>query len=94
MKSKSRWFIRENITPGISLPGKEIQIHDLVCQTVFSKSRENREDHTIIGAILNRSCACAGYAEAFKFYCDRADIDSLVIVGNSLDRDGIRDSHA
>lgn len=43
--------------------------------------RQEREAHTIAGALLNRRCVCDGYARAFRLLCDRLGISCIVVIG-------------
>ncbi len=45
--------------------------------------RVRREAHTIVGALLNSSCVCDGYARAFRLLCDQLHISCIVALGES-----------
>lgn len=46
---------------------------------------ENESTLTLIGALIDGSAVCEGYAMAFNFLCDALGISSFVIVSEELD---------
>ena len=65
---------------------KLLFIHDylsdnLTYNRLYTSSKHYKESHTVVGALLNSSCVCDGYALAFKLLCDQLDIQCIVVEG-------------
>lgn len=60
-------------------------LHDGLAELCTYGTLADREDdaHSIHGAFLDRLCVCEGYAKAFKYLCDRAKLQCLVIEGEA-----------
>ena len=43
--------------------------------------RNIAEAHNIIGALLKKKCVCEGFAKAFKFLCDKINLECWVVTG-------------
>ena len=62
----------------------ERDIHDYLAKGIkYNRTELFHYDYSIIGALLNRTCVCEGYAKAFKLLCDQVNIPCAVIVGDS-----------
>ena len=62
----------------------ERDIHDYLAKGIkYNRTELFHYDYSIIGALLNQTCVCEGYAKAFKLLCDQANIPCAVIVGSS-----------
>lgn len=48
-----------------------------------SSPRRQLEAHTIVGAILYRSCVCDGYAKLFCLLCEIGGIPCVIVTGDS-----------
>lgn len=55
-------------------------IHDRLCRGKYD-TEITPASHTIYSALIDRSAVCDGYAYAFKYLCDLADIDCIVVIG-------------
>lgn len=67
----------------------------LVERTTYSENKNRRnEAHNIVGALLNHSCVCEGYAKAYKYLCDKAGVPCMVVTGTAVGSNGIREAHA
>lgn len=53
----------------------------LANNVAYSYNYSSDRVYEITGSLLDRRSACAGYAKAMKYLCDRAGIDCLVISG-------------
>lgn len=84
-------IISEHINDHQSDYDKVRSLHDylksnLEYDTVAASShrpneRNIAEAHNIIGALLKRKCVCEGFAKAFKFLCDKIDLECWVVSG-------------
>ncbi len=62
----------------------ERDIHDYLAHGIkYNRTELFHYDYSIIGALLNHTCVCEGYAKAFKLLCDQVGIPCAVIVGAS-----------
>ena len=64
-------------------------IHDRLCLGKYDSDISD-DSHTIYSALIDKSSVCDGYAYAFKYLCDLADIDCIVVIGTfdkALDSD-------
>ena len=56
--------------------------YDTVAATSHRPNERNiAEAHNIIGALLKNKCVCEGFAKAFKFLCDKIDLECWVVSG-------------
>lgn len=56
--------------------------YDTVAASSHKPNERNiAEAHNIIGALLNNKCVCEGFAKAFKFLCDKIDLECWVVTG-------------
>lgn len=55
-------------------------IHDRLCRGRYD-TEITPASHTIYSALIDSSAVCDGYAYAFKYLCDLADIDCIVVTG-------------
>ena len=84
-------IISEHINDHQSDYDKVRSLHDylksnLEYDTVAASShrpneRNIAEAHNIIGALLKHKCVCEGFAKAFKFLCDKIDLECWVVSG-------------
>lgn len=63
-------------------------LHDYLAENITynwgeSDPKSQREVHTIVGALLKKSCVCDGYARAFRLLCDYLNLSCIVVGGNS-----------
>ena len=74
--------------------GKELFIHDFICQNVHYDKLKKEYSHEIIGALGNGVAVCEGIAKAVKVLCDALGIWCVVVLAeNNLDK-GIKYRHA
>ena len=91
LNSTAQIIISEHINEHQSDYDKVRSLHDylksnLEYDTVAANShrpneRNVAEAHNIIGALLNNKCVCEGFAKAFKFLCDKIDLECWVVTG-------------
>ncbi|MBE6719083.1 MAG: hypothetical protein E7571_00305 [Ruminococcaceae bacterium] len=60
-------------------------IHDYIVETVTYKDLDAPYSHEAPGAILYGIAVCEGISKAFKFLADRANINSIVLIGEAVD---------
>lgn len=64
---------------------KLAQIHDwLITDSVYDMTMSLQDTANIYGAIVNKECICAGYANAFKYIADMANLNVIYVTGNSF----------
>lgn len=56
--------------------------YDTVAASIHRPNERNiAEAHNIIGALLKNKCVCEGFAKAFKFLCDKIELECWVVSG-------------
>lgn len=53
----------------------------LTQNVAYTFDYSNSHVYELTGALVDRKCACEGYAKAFKFLCDNAGIECVVVSG-------------
>lgn len=61
------------------------QIHDFLIRNVTYKDLKAPYSHESPGALLYGIAVCEGIAKAYKYLLDRVNIQSLVVIGKSID---------
>lgn len=46
--------------------------------------KQKLEIHSITGPLLRQRSVCEGFAKAFKFFCDRAGLECIIVIGNKI----------
>lgn len=71
-------------------------LHNYLVERITYSEGINRrnEAHNIVGALINHSCVCEGYAKAYKFLCDKAGVPCMVVTGTAAGSNGIHEGHA
>lgn len=71
-------------------------LHDWLLANSRYGTLDNREAaaHTLVGPFLDHVCVCEGYAKAYKYLCNLADIPCAVELGESRHPDGTGGGHA
>ena len=73
-----------------------LYLHDYLarnCKYVIYETKE-RDCFNILGALLWRQCVCSGFAHAYKYLCDVADIQCITVSGHAYGIVGPEGSHA
>ena len=94
MEEKIANFIQHNIKPEMSPLAKQIAIHRHMGLISASRPPYDKEDFSVIGALIKGRCVCEGYAKAYKLFCDRLGIASIVVLGDGIKPDGTKEPHA
>lgn len=88
--------VKKLIRPAMELDekGKELYIHDFICQNVFYDKLKKAYSHEIIGALGNGVAVCEGIAKAVKILCDAMGIWCIVALSDANPDKGIKYRHA
>ena len=86
--------LEQIITDDMSEYDKVLAIHDWICSSVSYKTVKNDADQDIYGAFILNQAVCAGYAKAFSYALDKVGIESQVISGDSINKNGESVAHA
>ena len=74
---------------------KILNVHDwLVDNLKYDVTAKKANNSNIYGAIVENEAICEGYAKAFKYILDNLDIPCIIVCGEVVDEDGIRQKHA
>ena len=74
--------------------GKELFIHDFICQNVHYDKLKKEYSHEIIGALGNGVAVCEGMAKAVKVLCDALGIWCIVALSENNPEKHIKYRHA
>lgn len=74
--------------------GKELFIHDFICQNVHYDKLKKEYSHEIIGALGNGVAVCEGIAKAVKILCDQLGIWCIVALAENNPEKNIKYRHA
>ena len=74
--------------------GKELFIHDFICQNVHYDKLKKEYSHEIIGALGNGVAVCEGIAKAVKVLCDALGVWCVVALAENNPDKGIKYRHA
>ncbi len=92
MESRVKKLARE--AEKLDEKGKELYIHDFLCQNVRYDKLKKAYSHEIIGALGNGVAVCEGIAKAVKALCDALGIWCIVALAENNPEKGIRYRHA
>lgn len=91
IETKAKQIIDTSINAHQSDYDKVRSLHDYLKSTLeydtlaASSNRPNErniaEAHNIVGALLKNKCVCEGFAKAFKFLCDKINLECWVVTG-------------
>lgn len=72
-----------------------LNAHDwLINSMEYDQTLSEDNIRNIYGALANKKAVCEGYAKAFKYIMDGANIPCIVAVGNGINASGKTESHA
>lgn len=74
--------------------GKELFIHDFICNNVRYDKLKKEYSHEIIGALGNGVAVCEGMAKAVKILCDRLGIWCIIAISDANPEKNIKYRHA
>lgn len=87
-------IIKNVIKDGMSDFDKTLAIHDWICDNITYGELNNDGDQEIYGSLKYKKSRCAGYAKLFTSLLEKVGIDSDVISGDAIDKDGNTIAHA
>lgn len=88
-------FEKTYITKNMKPLAKQIEIHRYLQQNVKTAvNSNNKECHSVVGALIDGSCVCEGFAKAYKLICDKIRLPSLIVKGSAVNPYGVREPHA
>lgn len=74
--------------------GKELYIHDFICQNITYDKLKKAYSHEIIGALGQGVAVCEGIAKAVKILCDELGIWCIIALSEANPEKGIKYRHA
>lgn len=74
--------------------GKQLYIHDFICENVKYDKLKKEYSHEIIGALGNGVAVCEGIAKAVKALCDELGIWCMIALAENNPDKGIKYRHA
>ena len=74
--------------------GKELFIHDFICENVHYDKLKKEYSHEIIGALGNGVAVCEGMAKAVKALCDELNIWCIVALAEANPDKNVKYRHA
>ena len=69
-------------------------VHDEIVNTINYDQTLGVNSSNLYGALVENSCICEGYAEAFKVILDELDIPCVIVYGDGIDSEGNTEAHA
>lgn len=64
---------------------KVLQAHDFLARNVVYINKADKNLHTIVGPLTNKTGVCEGYAKTFKYLLDMMNIPCLIVCGFGYD---------
>lgn len=64
---------------------RALQAHDFLARNVVYTNRDDKNLHTIVGPLTNKTGVCEGYAKTFKYLLDMMNIPCLIVCGFGYD---------
>ena len=70
-------------------------VHDyLIDNAEYDQTLAKPNIRNIYGTLIEKSCVCEGYAEAFKYLLDALDIPCVIVSGTATNSQGETENHA
>ena len=70
-------------------------IHNYLIETIeYDSTYKAPGSYNLYGALAKRKCVCEGYAKAFKYLANSANIDCEIMQGTAINSNGQSESHA
>ncbi len=70
-------------------------IHNYLIETIeYDSTYKAPGSYNLYGALAKRNCVCEGYAKAFKYLANSANIDCEIMQGTAVNSNGQSESHA
>lgn len=92
MESRIRKLVMQ--AQNLDEKGKELFIHDFICDNVKYDKLKKEYSHEIIGGLGNGVAVCEGIAKTVKILCDNLGIWCIIALAGSNPEKGIKYRHA
>lgn len=70
-------------------------IHDYLVDNIsYEETLSKTNIYNIYGALIQKECVCEGYAKAFKYLLDEAQIESIIVIGVATNSQNETENHA
>ena len=91
---KVRDYILENVKDKSDYDKIRL-IHDYLRDTIDYDSTISKNNiYDIYGALVNKVCVCEGYAKAFQYLMNQAEIENAIVIGIGTNSNGKTENHA
>ena len=71
------------------------EVHDCLVENLdYDESLSRINCHNVYGALIEKTAVCEGYAKAFKYILDEANIPCMLITGEGTNSAGNTETHA
>lgn len=94
IENKVELFIKNSIKPDMSPLAKQLKIHNHLYTIHTAEEPYDKDCFSVVGALVRDRCVCEGFAKAYKLLCDRVGIASIVVVGEALHPNGLKEPHS
>lgn len=72
-----------------------LNVHDMLVDNVeYDQTLSNQNIRNVYGTLCNKMAVCEGYAKAFKYMMDAANIPCIVVIGKGINSEGKTEAHA
>lgn len=69
-------------------------VHNWLIDNIKYESTQSKYNiRNIYGAIIENEVVCEGYAKAFKYLLDELEIPCILVSGDAINSEGVRESH-
>jgi len=70
-------------------------VHDYLVESIeYDQTISESNIYNLYGALINKKCVCAGYANAFKYLMDSLEIPCIIVPGLATNSEGNTENHA
>lgn len=70
-------------------------IHDYLIDNIsYDTTISKNHIYNIYGALVNKECVCEGYAKAFQYLANSANIENVIVLGKATNSDNITEEHS
>ncbi|MGN0115135.1 MAG: hypothetical protein ACI396_07385 [Acutalibacteraceae bacterium] len=94
-QSKIDDFMQTRIKPNMKPLARQIEAHRWMQQNIrIAQQPYTKDCFSLVGALVKGRCVCEGFAHAYKLFCDRLHLASIIVTGTGINPDGINEPHA
>ena len=88
-------FMQTRINPNMPPLAKQIEAHRWIQQNIKTANAPyTPECFSLVGALINKTCVCQGFAQTYKMICDRLHLASIIVSGTAIKPDKSTEPHA